>query len=88
MCYRLQLRTIADCSFTSYLSLEWADETKPVEPGAIRLLHAGRFLEDSELLSTSTRGLGFLVDFRALILARFSQTGNLLLIPRLPRSSI
>jgi hypothetical protein len=58
MCWNLWLRIVADCSFTSY-PLEWADETKPPDPAAIRLLHAGRFLEDNELLSNGMRGLGF-----------------------------
>lgn len=82
------VRTAADCSITSYLSLEWAEETKPPEPAAIRFLHAGRFLEDSELLSNGIRGLDFLVDFQALILAPLSQTGNFLPIRRLLRSYI
>ena len=86
MDWNLWLRTVADCSFVSYLSLEWADETKPSEPAAIRLLHAGRFLEDNELLSNGTGGLGFLVDFHGLILVPLLQTGNFLPIRRHPRS--
>lgn len=80
------MRTVAYYSFTSYLSLEWADETKPPEPTAIRLLHAGRFLEDSEPLSNGTRDLGFLVHFQALILALLSQTGSSTPIRLHPRS--
>ena len=86
MCQNVWLRTVADCSLTSYPSLEWADETKPSELAAIRLLHAGRFLEDNELLSNGTRSLGFLVDFHALILVPLSQTGNFLPIRRHPPS--